>query len=203
MAVGGQTAALNALKNRWLWWLAAKRCKAPAWRVALERLAKGLEALEGLKGLRGLGGLKRGQTAALNAFKNRWPWCLAGGGGRANGSLNALKNRWPWWLAAKRCKGRAWRVALERLAEGWSFHLCDLPAWRVGRLWHTSSLKLRLNRCWHHRWRSLKRSWYQSSSGMNEHGWSMTLHRLLIGCIVGKDPNPAGPGCKDIACGTI
>ena len=54
---GGQTAALNALKNRWSWWLAAKRCKALAWRVALERLAEGLEGLEGLKGLRGLGGL--------------------------------------------------------------------------------------------------------------------------------------------------
>ena len=51
---------MNALKNRWPWWLAAKRCKAPAWRVALERLAEGLdglEGLEGLKGLRGLGGL--------------------------------------------------------------------------------------------------------------------------------------------------
>ena len=45
----GQTAALNALKNRWLWWLAAKRCKGPAWRVALERLA---ERWEGLRGLR-------------------------------------------------------------------------------------------------------------------------------------------------------
>ena len=40
---GAPTAALNALKNRWPWWLAAKRCKAPAWRVALERLAEGLE----------------------------------------------------------------------------------------------------------------------------------------------------------------
>ena len=47
---GGQTAALNALKNRWPWWLAAKRCKGPAWRVALERLAEGLEHFEGLKG---------------------------------------------------------------------------------------------------------------------------------------------------------
>ena len=61
MAVGGQTAASNALKNRWPWWLAAKRCKAPAWRVALERLAEGLEGLEGLKGLRGLGGLRAGK----------------------------------------------------------------------------------------------------------------------------------------------
>ena len=87
-------AALNARKNRGLRVFGlkkpaqggvalkcCKRCKGPAWRVALERL-------EGL-------GFEDGQTAALNA----------------------LKNRWPWWLAAKRCKGPAWRVALERLAE--------------------------------------------------------------------------------------
>ena len=58
-------AAWNALKNRWPWWLAAKRCKRPAWTVALERLAEGLEGLEG------------GQIGALNALKNRWPWWLA------------------------------------------------------------------------------------------------------------------------------
>ena len=47
-------------------------------------------------GFEGFEGFEGGQTAALNALKNRWPWCLA----------------------AKRCKGPAWRVALERLAEG-------------------------------------------------------------------------------------
>ena len=57
--------------------------------------------------------------------------------------MNALKNRWPWCLAAKRCKGPAWRIALERLAEGlgkrlknrWPWWLaaktCKGPAWRV------------------------------------------------------------------------
>ena len=49
---GDQMAALNALKNRWPWWLAAKRCKGHAWRVALERLAEGLEGFKGLRGLR-------------------------------------------------------------------------------------------------------------------------------------------------------
>ena len=52
MFEGGQTGALNALKNRWPWWLAAKRCKGPAWRVALERLAEGFEGFKGLRGLR-------------------------------------------------------------------------------------------------------------------------------------------------------
>ena len=54
------------------------------------------KACGGFGGFEGFEGFEGGQTAALNA----------------------LKNRWPWWLAAKRCKGRAWRVALERLAEG-------------------------------------------------------------------------------------
>ena len=90
---GGQTKALNALKNRWPWWLAAKRCKGPAWRVALQRLAEGFGGFGGFEGFEKFEG---GQTVALNALKNRWPWCLA----------------------AKRCKGPAWRVALERLAEG-------------------------------------------------------------------------------------
>ena len=83
-------------------------------------------------GFGGFGGFEGGQTAALNALKNRWPWCLAAkrckgparkvafgkeglevyGGQTA--ALNAIKNRWPWCLAAKRCKGRARRVALER-----------------------------------------------------------------------------------------
>ena len=58
---GGQTAALNAFKNRWPWWLAAKRCKGPAWRVALERLAEGLEHFEGFEGLKGLRGLRAGK----------------------------------------------------------------------------------------------------------------------------------------------
>ena len=48
----GQTAGLNALKNRWLGRVAA--------RVALERPAEALEAFEA------------GQTAGLNALKNRW-----------------------------------------------------------------------------------------------------------------------------------
>ena len=56
----GQTAALNALKNRWPWWLAAKRCKGPAWRVALERLAEGSEHFEGFEGFERFEG---GQTA--------------------------------------------------------------------------------------------------------------------------------------------
>ena len=54
---GGQTAGLNALKNRWPWRLAA--------RVALARPAEAFEGLEG------------GQTAGLNALRNRWPWRLA------------------------------------------------------------------------------------------------------------------------------
>ena len=48
---GGQTASLNALKNRWLGRVAA--------RVAVERPAGRLEGSEG------------GQTAGLNALKNR------------------------------------------------------------------------------------------------------------------------------------
>ena len=48
----GQTAGLNALKNRWLGRVAA--------RVGLERPAEALEAFEA------------GQTAGLNALKNRW-----------------------------------------------------------------------------------------------------------------------------------
>jgi len=49
---GGQTAGLNALKNRWLGRVAA--------RVALERPAGGF------------GGFEGGHTAALNALKDRW-----------------------------------------------------------------------------------------------------------------------------------
>ena len=52
----GQTASLNALKNRWLGRVAA--------RVALERPAGGFEAFEGFE--------KDGQMARLNALKNRW-----------------------------------------------------------------------------------------------------------------------------------
>ena len=170
--------ALNALKNRWPWWLAAKRCKGPAWRVALERLAEGLEHFEGFEGLKGF--LERAgkrqpwmplKTDGRGGWLPRWckgpawrvalerlaerfgafwgfeeagkrdgwlaakrckgPACLAlerlcggfgafwgfegfeGFEGGQTAALNALKNRWPWWLAAKRCKGPAWRVALE------------------------------------------------------------------------------------------
>jgi len=49
---GGQTAGLNALKNRWLGRVAK--------RVAVERLAGGF------------GGFEGGQTAGVNALKNRW-----------------------------------------------------------------------------------------------------------------------------------
>ena len=49
---GGQTTALNALKNR--------RLGQGAARVAVERPAGGLEGFEG------------GQTAGLNALKNIW-----------------------------------------------------------------------------------------------------------------------------------
>ena len=65
-------AALNARKNRWpscfglkrpkqggVALKCCKRCKGPAWRVALERFAGGLEGLEGLEGLRGLRAGKR------------------------------------------------------------------------------------------------------------------------------------------------
>ena len=78
---GGQTAVLNALKNRWL--------KLVAARVALETLAEGFEALSRVaarvpwKGMReaarvalerpveGFEGFEGGQTAVLNALKNR------------------------------------------------------------------------------------------------------------------------------------
>ena len=49
---GRANGSLECLKNRWPWWLAAKRCKRPAWTVALERLAEGLKRLKGLKRLR-------------------------------------------------------------------------------------------------------------------------------------------------------
>jgi len=40
-----------------------------AWRLAARvALARPAEAFEGFEG---------GQTAGLNALKNRWPWCLA------------------------------------------------------------------------------------------------------------------------------
>ena len=78
---GGQTAVLNALTNRWL--------KLVAARVALETLAEGFEALSRVaarvpwKGMReaarvalerpaeGFEGFEGGQTAVLNALKNR------------------------------------------------------------------------------------------------------------------------------------
>ena len=82
---GGQTAGLNAIKNRWLGrgcenccqllgkgaredLKRLKRLMAGAWLrelvpVAWERPARGFEAFEGR------------QTAGLNALKNRWPVC--------------------------------------------------------------------------------------------------------------------------------
>ena len=100
-----------------------KRCKGPAWRVALERLAEGLEGLEG------------GQMAALNPLKTdgRGGWLPRGARGLLGGlpwkglrregfegfeagqtaALNALKNRWPWCLVS----GLP-RVGLETLAQG-------------------------------------------------------------------------------------
>ena len=60
-------------------------------------------------GFGGFEGFPGGQTAALNARKNRWPWCFWVGKACVSGV--ALK-------CCKRCKGPAWRVALERLAEG-------------------------------------------------------------------------------------
>ena len=71
---GGQTAALNAFKNRWPWWLAAKRCKALAW-----RLAEGFEGLEGggfgkFAGLRRLRAGKR-QTDGRGAWLQGWRVC--------------------------------------------------------------------------------------------------------------------------------
>ena len=101
----GQTAGLNALKNRWLGCVAA--------RVALERPAGGFEAFEGFEA---------GQTAGLNALKNRWLGRVAArvalerpaGGFEAfegfeagqTARLNALKNRW---------LGRVARLILLRL----------------------------------------------------------------------------------------
>ena len=68
---GGQTAGLNALKNRWLGRVAA--------RVAVERLAGGFGACS-CESCRGkacgrvwrVWGFEGGQTAGLNALKNRW-----------------------------------------------------------------------------------------------------------------------------------
>ena len=96
---GGQTAALNALKNRWPWCLAAKRCKGPAWRVALERLAEGLEGLEGLKGPRGLRAGKRQPRMALKT-DGRGGWLPRG----ARGLLGGLP-----WKGLRRV-WRVWRV---------------------------------------------------------------------------------------------
>ena len=78
-------------KNRWPWCLAAKRCKGPAWRVALERLA---ERLEGLRGLRQPWTPVKTDVRRVFALKRA-----------AQGGV-ALK-------CCKRCKGPAWRVALE------------------------------------------------------------------------------------------
>ena len=98
---GGQTAVLNALKNRWLGRVAA--------RVALERPAEEFEALAGacrcesclgkacgkVEGIEGFEGIWE-QTAGLNAGKNRWlllleacgrVWRVWGVWRRANGSL--------------------------------------------------------------------------------------------------------------------
>ena len=120
----GQTAGLNARKNRWLGRVAA--------RVALERPAEALEGFdkrsekqnavaERLAGA--LEAFEAGQTAGLNALKNRWLGRVAARvalerpagaleafeAGQTAG-LNALKNRWLRRVAA--------RVALERPAEG-------------------------------------------------------------------------------------
>ena len=51
----------------------------------LGKACGGFGGFGGFDGFEGFGGFEGGQTAALNALKNRWPWCLAGG--RANGSL--------------------------------------------------------------------------------------------------------------------
>ena len=119
----GQTAGLNALKNRWLGRVAA--------RVALERPAEALEGFDkrsekqNAVAERPAGALEAfdaGQTAGWNALKNRWLGRAAARvalerpadaleafeAGQTAG-LNALKNRWLRRVAA--------RVALERPAE--------------------------------------------------------------------------------------
>ena len=53
----------------------------------LGKACGGFGGFGGFDGFEGFGGFEGGQTAALNALKNRWPWCLAGG--RAN--LEGLK----------------------------------------------------------------------------------------------------------------
>ena len=94
----GQTAAFNALKNRWPWCLAAKRCKGLAWRVALERLADGLEGLDGLKGLRGLRAGKQPWMPLKTDGRGAW---LPRG---ARGLLGGLP-----WKGLRRV-WRVWRV---------------------------------------------------------------------------------------------
>ena len=127
---GGQTAGLNALKNRWLGRVAA--------RDAVERHAEGFD---------GFGGFEGGQTGGLNALKNRWLGRVAarvaverpaggfgacscervaverpargfggfGGfeGGQAAG-LNALKKQMAGACGCESCRGngcsRVWRV---------------------------------------------------------------------------------------------
>ena len=61
---GGQTAGLNALKNRWLGRVAA--------RVGLERVAARVAVERPAGGFGGFGGFEGGQTAGLNDLKNRW-----------------------------------------------------------------------------------------------------------------------------------
>ena len=102
----GQTAALNALKTRWPWWLAAKRCKGPAWRVGLGKACGGFGAFWGFWGFEGFEGFESGQTAALNATlktDGRGGWLPRG----ARGLLGGLP-----WKGLRRVWSifRVWRV---------------------------------------------------------------------------------------------
>ena len=104
----GETAAWNAVRCLEM----LQEAQRPAWRVALEKRA---ERLEGLKVWGGAG-----QPRTLVKTDGRGVFGLEK---PAQGGV-ALK-------CCKRCKGPAWRVALERLAEG----LEGLEIWRVWRVW--------------------------------------------------------------------
>ena len=128
-----------------------KRCKGPAWRVALERLAEGLEGLEGLRagkrqpwtpvktdgrgdwlprGARGLlGGLPwKGLRSVCRVWEVlRQPWTPVKTDGRRVFGLKRAAQGGVALKCCKRCKGPAWRVALE--SKGLR------RVWRVWRVW--------------------------------------------------------------------
>ena len=71
---GGQTAALNAIKKQMAVVAGCQEVQGACLEGCLGKACGGFGGFGGFEGFEGFGGFEGGQTAALNALKNRWPW---------------------------------------------------------------------------------------------------------------------------------